>query len=570
VTDIINSISPDSLVAHVLALSEYPGGEYRSRYVRREECITEARAYVIDKLSEYLPSPAQVDTQRFHIDGYTCDEGDTGAVVAYPADNVIGVLPGTGRLSGCYVICAHYDAIAGGTPDTLLPHPVTEPPYFWWCENPAPGADDNATGVAVVLEAARALSGLTFPFDVRFVLLSGEELGLYGSIAYADSVAGYRAGHEEPVAPPDTIYGVLNVDMIAYKRELGDPDTCDIVTNPGSTWLANWIVDTAESAYDTLFPNFQARRIDKALAYSDHAPFWVRDYDATAALEHWAPQERNPYYHTIFDVPATVYPSQLASTARMIIGSVARLADPDGDFNLAVFTDDVVFYATSGDGTEYHTDHYVLGETARVRADFHAFGPDGTADVTLEVWDGDPDAGRLLSTASFGGTMGGGESFSHEFEWDLDDSEFGDHLISARLIVTGDVESSLSDNVVTGVPLRVDAPGLFIADHFPWPNPVTDSREFNLSYRLSRETEGSVEIQVFDLLGQNVAEKSLYFNPASTNDGLLPGLNTIAWETLDSAGLNLASGVYIYRIALYDRGSLDPVDEKTGKFAVTR
>jgi hypothetical protein len=254
----------------------------------------------------------------------------------------------------------------------------------------------------------------------------------------------------------------------------------------------------------------------------------------------------------------------------MIIGAVARLADPDGQFNLAVFPDDVVFYATTDDGIEYHTDHYVWDETARVRVDFHAFGPDGTADVTLEVWDGEPDVGRLMSTASFDGTMGGGEAMSHEFEWELSESDFGDHAFSARLVVTGDEEASLSDNVVTGIPLRVDAPSLYLAEHFPWPNPVTDTGELHISYRLSRETEGSVEIQVFDLLGQKVAETSLLYSHVSSNEGLLPGMNTIAWESLDSAPADLASGVYIYRITLYDRGSVDPIDEKTGKFAVTR
>jgi hypothetical protein len=99
---------------------------------------------------------------------------------------------------------------------------------------------------------------------------------------------------------------------------------------------------------------------------------------------------------------------------------------------------------------------------------------------------------------------------------------------------------------------------------------VTDTGELHISYRLSRETEGSVEIQVFDLLGQKVAETSLLYSHVSSNEGLLPGMNTIAWESLDSAPADLASGVYIYRITLYDRGSVDPIDEKTGKFAVTR
>jgi len=569
VEDVMSSISSDSLMAHVRALVEHPDESSRSRYVLREECLTEAKPYIIDHLNEYLPTRAFIDTQRFTVRGYTCEEGPGGTILDYPADNIVGVLPGTGRLSGYYVICAHYDAIASNS----FPYPFTEPPWFWWCENPAPGADDNATGVATVLEAARALSGLSFPFDIRFVLFSGEELGLLGSTAYADSVAGYRAAEDSFAAPPDTIYGVLNVDMIAYKRQVGHTDTCDIVTNPGSVWLANWIVDTADSLYVGLFPDFEARRIDQALAYSDHASFWRRDYDAIIAIEHYNPRGRNTNYHTVNDVLSTVFPSQLAKTARMVTGAVARLADPDGQFNLAVFADDVVFYATSPSGSEYHSDHFVIGDLVPVRVDFHAFGPDGSAEVLLEVWDGPPDEGYLMSTGLFGGTMGGGEVLTHRFEWELDDDDFGDHLFSVRLVVTGDDELTLTDNVVEGVRIRVDAPELFIAEHFTWPNPASDLAELNFGYRLSREIEGSVEIEVFDLLGQNVAKAMMVYdaNPSSPNEGVLPGMNTVSWLNFDATGADLASGVYIYQIVVY--GSFydtDPADRVMGKFAIVR
>ena len=566
VEDVMSSISSDSLMAHVRALVEHPDGSSRSRYVLREECLTEAKPYIVDRLNEYLPTRAFIDTQRFSVRGYTCEEGPGGTILDYPADNIVGVLPGTGRLSGYYVICAHYDAIAGNS----FPYPFTEPPWFWWCENPAPGADDNATGVATVLEAARALSGVSFPFDIRFVLFSGEELGLLGSAAYADSVAGYRVVADSFAAPPDTIYGVLNVDMIGYKRQVGHTDTCDIVTNPGSVWLANWIIDTADSFYVDLFPSFEVRRIDQALGYSDHASFWRRDYDAIIAIEHYNPRARNTNYHKIDDVLSTVFPLQLVKTARMVTGALARLADPDGEFNLAVFADDVVFYATTADGIRYHTDHLVIGEPGPMRVDFHAFGPDGYADVVLEVWDGPPDEGGLLSTASFAGTMGGGQVLTHEFEWELDDTDLGDHLLSVRLIVTGEDELTLTDNVVEGIPLRVDAPELFIADHFTWPNPARDISDLNFEYRLSRATEGSVEIKVFDLLGQEIAGTILYYRPGSENEGVLPGMNTVSWESLDATGGGLASGVYVYQITVYDLHGTEPADQTIGKLAIVR
>ena len=64
VEDVINSVSPDSLMAHVIELSQYPGGEPRSRYVQREECLTEAKVYIMDRLRE--PGGCPWDREQTH------------------------------------------------------------------------------------------------------------------------------------------------------------------------------------------------------------------------------------------------------------------------------------------------------------------------------------------------------------------------------------------------------------------------------------------------------------------------------------------------------------------------
>ncbi|MCK4512671.1 hypothetical protein KAW64_13085, partial [bacterium] len=153
------------------------------------------------------------------------------------------------------------------------------------------------------------------------------------------------------------------------------------------------------------------------------------------------------------------------------------------------------------------------------------------------------------------------------------DSDLGDHLFSVRLVVTGDDELTLTDNVVEGVRVRVDAPELFIAEHFTWPNPANDLRELNFEYRLSREMEGSVTIEIFDLLGQNIATTTMVYDadPSSPNEGVLPGMNTVSWESFDATDADLASGVYIYRVMVYgDYLDTDPADQVMGKFAIVR
>ncbi len=553
VEDVIASVSVDSLMAHVRRLSEYPNGDLRSRYVRREECLTEAKPYIMDRLAAYLPAGAVVDTQRFDLLGFTCDEGPSGPIVSYPADNIIGILPGNGRLTGYYVVCAHYDAIAS--------HSFSGD-VMWWCDEPAPGADDNATGVATVLEAARTLSEVTFPFDIRFILFSGEELGLLGSEAYADSAAGYRSGSETPVAPPDTIYAVLNVDMIAYKTNPSAPDTSHLVTNAGSRWLADWLVETAEDEYDEHFPDFEAHVEQRSLAYSDHAPFWIVGYDALIAIEHWNPRDRNPYYHTVEDALGHVTPSQLTGVAKMVAGGMARLADPEAEFNLAVFDED--FRLTPDD---LWTD-----ESTIVRVDVHAFGPSTEVDFRLELWDGEPDQGALLDTLTFQRAMGGGEVVIHEFEWEFDEHDLGDHVVWAR-VAAGGVDEAFTEDNVASVAARVSAQDLFLIDDYVYPNPASDPADLRFRFNLSREAR-TVVVDVYDLMGQTLGSFTKHRDQIATDEenmGTIAGWNTIEWEDASWDLDDLASGVYLYRVRIYGFGShSDPVGVTSGKFAVVR
>jgi aminopeptidase N len=111
--------------------------------------------------------------------------------------NVIGVLPGTkpdwkGQSA---LLTAHYDHLGRGWPDV---HKGDEGKLH-------PGADDNASGVAVMIELAKALAGREKPQRTTvFVAFSGEEEGLLGSRYYA----------EHPPFPLDQTIGVINLDTV--------------------------------------------------------------------------------------------------------------------------------------------------------------------------------------------------------------------------------------------------------------------------------------------------------------------------------------------------------------------
>jgi len=96
-----------------------------------------------------------------------------------------------GRAKRTILVSAHYDSRAQNLADA---------------EARAPGANDNATGVAAVLEVARLLRPLALADSLRFVFFSGEEQGLWGSYAYARQV---RAENLD-------LRFVFNLDQIGY------------------------------------------------------------------------------------------------------------------------------------------------------------------------------------------------------------------------------------------------------------------------------------------------------------------------------------------------------------------
>ena len=90
--------------------------------------------------------------------------------IEYPAENVVAISKGTEFPDKYVVICAHYDASAT-TDDSI-----------------AYGADDNASGVVTVLEAARVLNKYSHKYSIIYALFDHEENGPNGSHFFVDSM----------------------------------------------------------------------------------------------------------------------------------------------------------------------------------------------------------------------------------------------------------------------------------------------------------------------------------------------------------------------------------------------
>ena len=185
IENILAQINADSLLRTVLDLQSFG-----SRLALREGGNIEVAEYLVQRLNNYGIT-AEIDSFR-----------KTGDHWLGPIDqwfyNVKGVLPTTDPKDDSLVIVgAHLDAISLNLNYQLL--------------EMAPGADDNASGVAVMLELARIChaNNLHFRRDIHFMAYDGEELGLYGSDA--DAQKRHQAGEKIAI--------MLNNDMVSFQPD---------------------------------------------------------------------------------------------------------------------------------------------------------------------------------------------------------------------------------------------------------------------------------------------------------------------------------------------------------------
>jgi hypothetical protein len=208
--------------------------------------------------------------------------------------NVVAVMPGWYEPGVSVVVGGHYDSISQYSQS-------------------APGADDNASGTALMLEAARVLAGRRFERTLVFVAFGGEELGLLGSEAWAAAAA----------ARGDRITAMINADMVGYVAP-GDALDLDVITDTASGWLR----DLAFHAGATYVADLPV--IEGALpggATSDHASFWAHGYPA---LQLWEDSSCSPWIHSASDGVGLSYnaPPLAQGFARLAVATAAELAGP--------------------------------------------------------------------------------------------------------------------------------------------------------------------------------------------------------------------------------------------------
>ncbi len=150
----------------------------------------------------------------------------------------------------------------------------------------APGADDNASGTAAVIEAARIFTQYDSKYTIIYALWDEEEQGLIGSAYYAHQAS--NAG--------DSIMGVINMDMISYDSN-SDGQARD---SYASDRLVQFHLKDNMLQVNTLYGvGLTLSVINPGATWSDHASFWNRNFGAICLIE--LDGDFNAYYHTVND-----------------------------------------------------------------------------------------------------------------------------------------------------------------------------------------------------------------------------------------------------------------------------
>ncbi len=200
---------------------------------------------------------------------------DTSGVL-WNGRNVIAIKQGTLHPDDIYVVAGHYDSIAN--------HETT------WTT--APGGDDNASGVAGILEIARVLSRYTFDSTIVLIAFDGEE-----TTAYTTSVTYRRIGSIKYTLDhqTDSIKSMVSLDMMSWNdgSNKGRLETGYSQNTTLNAQIANALATYGGLGYAT----------NNSMNYGDHVSFANIGVPALMLIENnWS---ANPNYHRQTDSPDT-------------------------------------------------------------------------------------------------------------------------------------------------------------------------------------------------------------------------------------------------------------------------
>lgn len=284
----------ERLTRHVRALSE----EIGNRDLYELEKLEQAARYIETQLTE---AGYQVESQPYRVEGK-------------PVRNLIAAKPGTRAPSEVVIVGAHYDT----------------------CANP--GADDNASGVAGLIELARLLRDAETNRTVKLIAFTNEE-----PMFFQTEAMGSRVYAKAARARGEDIRAVLVLEMIGYYSDrphsqqypplfgLFYPNRGNflgVVSNLKYGPLAKQVARafTRHSAFP--IESVAAPEWVQGIGWSDHSSFWHEGYPAVMLTD--TAFLRNPHYHQATDTWETLDYARMAMVVEGLRGAIQDLAAGQG------------------------------------------------------------------------------------------------------------------------------------------------------------------------------------------------------------------------------------------------
>lgn len=280
----LKEVSPDSLKGYIKTLVAFGTRNTLSTQTDPKRGIGAARNWVLAKFNEFARQSggrlsAFIDTTTLQPDGRRVD-------MPLLLGNVTATLKGTDPADKrIFIISGHLDNMRSNVMDRT---------------GDAPGANDDGSGTAAVMECARVMSKYSFPATVIFVAMSGEEQGLLGA-RFMSEKAKKEGWHIEAVLNNDimgsnnsnetniisnTRVRVFSEGLPAFETEKSAVNIRSLgLENDGKArQLARYVKETGERYVDNL-EVVMIYRNDRFLRGGDHTPFVQQGFAAVRITE---------------------------------------------------------------------------------------------------------------------------------------------------------------------------------------------------------------------------------------------------------------------------------------------
>lgn len=284
IEQMVKEISSDSLKSYINKLVSFGTRSTLSTITDKRRGIGAAREWVVQRFNEFAKNSngrmtAYVDTTTIPADGRRVD-------VSTNLGNAMAILKGTDPNDDrIYIISGHLDSRVTNVMNRT---------------SDAPGANDDGSGTAAVLECARVMSKHSFPATIIFVAVSGEEQGLLGS-NYLASEAKAKNWNVDAMLNNDIMGSnnssetniIDNTRLRVFSEAFPVSDTGRLALNirnlglendSKSRQLARYVKETGERYVDNI-EVVMIYRSDRFLRGGDHIPFLQRGFTAVRITE---------------------------------------------------------------------------------------------------------------------------------------------------------------------------------------------------------------------------------------------------------------------------------------------